>query len=144
MSLSNPYGQHGTPDHRATVARLKNQAKKEFPNARIDEGTKLPTGTLGTDPQGDPIVRKPDVTAVDPNTGQVLKIYEAARKNPGGDFGDDEGLTEAPGQRPQETRGDDDRHRLRNETGQGIVNQQFCPVHRTGTLMVTQPWASFF
>lgn len=76
FSLSNPYGQHGKPDHQATVKRLKEFAKREFPKADIEAGSSIYQRT-GVD-------RRPDVWARDKGTGKVLKVYEAVRLNPDG------------------------------------------------------------
>lgn len=76
FSLSNPYGQHGKPDHQAAVKRLVELAEREFPNAKIEAGTSIYKRT-GVD-------RRPDVWARDTATNKVLKVYEAVRLNPDG------------------------------------------------------------
>jgi hypothetical protein len=76
LELSNPYGQHGKPDHQATVKRLTDLAEREFPDAEINTGTSI------RDETG--VNRRPDVWVFDPRTGRVLKVYEAARFNPDG------------------------------------------------------------
>lgn len=76
LELSNPYGQHGKPDHKATVERLKERAAKEFPNMRIETGSSI-RGLTG-------INRRPDVWVYDEALRKVLKVYEAARFNPDG------------------------------------------------------------
>lgn len=76
LDLSNPYGQHGKPDHQATVKRLQERAKAEFPYAEINTGTSVLSRTG--------INRRPDVWVRDKKTDRVLKVYEAARFNPDG------------------------------------------------------------
>lgn len=75
LDLSNPYGQHGKPDHQATVKRLQERAKQDFfgRNVRIETGTSILSRTG--------VNRRPDVWVRDPTTDKVLKVYEAARFN---------------------------------------------------------------
>lgn len=76
LSLHNPYGQHGKPDHQAMVKRLKKLAEREFPNAEIQTGTSIYQYTH--------VNRRPDVWVFDPKALKVLKVYEATRVNPDG------------------------------------------------------------
>ncbi len=68
---NNPWGATGDLAHQATVARVVRMAEQEFPGAYIRTGRMLPARTG--------ISRIPDAWAQDPATGQVLKVYEAAR-----------------------------------------------------------------
>lgn len=74
----NPWGQAGKPDHRATVARLRQQAQSEFPDDIIHEGTSIKPSTG--------VNRQPDVWVEDATTGRVKKVYEAARQERSGAF----------------------------------------------------------
>ena len=74
----NPYGIHGKPDHQRTVQKLKEMAKKEFPNGDIKASKSIKDG-LGKD-------RRPDIIVRDPKTKKILKVYEAARTNKDGTF----------------------------------------------------------
>jgi len=84
-SPPNPYGQYGKPDHQRTVAKLKAMAEREYPNGIIHENESICKATKGQ------VNRKPDVWVEDRNTGQVLKVYEAARRNADGTFVSREG-----------------------------------------------------
>jgi RHS repeat-associated protein len=77
LGKSNYRGQAGDPAHKATVRRLRRQARAEFPDDFIHEGTSI-ENALG----GRGLKRKPDVWVEDANSGRVLKVYEAARKDP--------------------------------------------------------------
>jgi hypothetical protein len=73
----NPGGQGGNQSHRDTVEQLANKAREEFPDGLIRRGRSI-KGKTG-------INRRPDVWVMD-ETGRVLKVYEAARTLPGGQF----------------------------------------------------------
>jgi hypothetical protein len=80
--MRNEFGKAGNPAHQGTIRdRLKEMAKKEFPNGKIHEGDSIKDqpGTGGLD-------RQPDVWVEDPMTGRVLKVYEAARKDGSGQW----------------------------------------------------------
>ena len=68
---NNMWGPKGDPIHQATVDRLLDIAEEEFPDMVIHRESPLPED-LG-------IGRNPDVWVEDPATGNVLKVYEAAR-----------------------------------------------------------------
>jgi hypothetical protein len=75
-------GQPGKMDHKRTVGRLRRKAEEEFEGQEvyIHESTSIKNqpNTKGLD-------RRPDIWVEDPETGKVLKIYEAARER-GDDF----------------------------------------------------------
>jgi len=62
--FKNQYGQHGAPDHVATVARLKEMAKQEFQGRDVE----IRTGTSILDESN--INRRPDVSVIDRKQGQ--------------------------------------------------------------------------
>ena len=74
--VPNPNGQHGKEDHRETVKELRQKAEEEFPGDLIQEGKSIKPQTG--------INRRPDVSALDRETGEVKKVYEAARTNKDG------------------------------------------------------------
>jgi hypothetical protein len=79
-ACKNPHGQHGKPDHRNTVEQLAEKAKRKYSKGyTIHEGTSIKSKTG--------VNRRPDVWVEDAK-GNVVKVYEAARKNKGkgGDF----------------------------------------------------------
>lgn len=76
LELHNPRGQHGNPDHKATVERLKELARREFPNGQIEAGKSILQETG--------VNRRPDVSVRDLENRRVLKVYEAARIGPDG------------------------------------------------------------
>ncbi len=69
----NPHGAPGNSVHQATVSRLVDLAKAEHPGAVIHQGTSIKRLTG--------LSRNPDVWVE--NQGQVIKVYEAARKRAG-------------------------------------------------------------
>jgi hypothetical protein len=68
---NNMWGAAGDIAHQATIARLVDMAKQEFPGMQIFQGTSIKPLTG--------VPRSPDVWAYNPATQQVLKVYEAAR-----------------------------------------------------------------
>jgi hypothetical protein len=72
----NQAGKPGNPDHDATIdSKLRPLAEAEFPNDIIVTGRNIkhyPGKTKG-------VSAEPDLMVVDAQTGQVKKVYEAAR-----------------------------------------------------------------
>lgn len=68
--IPNPFGSRGKPDHRATIEHLKDIAKKEFPDHKIEVETQIHLPNSN---------RKPDVQAVDPTSDTTVKVWEAQR-----------------------------------------------------------------
>ncbi len=79
--VRNKNGKDGDPAHVATVERLADMARKEFPNDIIHKGESIKgrPGAEGLD-------RQPDVWVEDRATGRVKKVYEAVRKDASGEF----------------------------------------------------------
>lgn len=82
-------GQPGNPDHVATVRRLRERAQEEFKgrNVRIHESKSIKDA-----PNAKGLDRRPDVWVQDADTLEVLRLYEAARKNAAGEWVTREGL----------------------------------------------------
>lgn len=69
-SAPNPHGSKGKPDHQAKVKELEKRATEENPGKDIVTEKKI---------QVEGSRRRPDVQAVDKETGRTTKIYEAER-----------------------------------------------------------------
>jgi hypothetical protein len=72
---NNPGGGEGRADHRAKVAELRKTAEAEYPDGRYE---------IRSNESVPGLRQKPDVAVIDTQTGQVVKIYEAARFNKSG------------------------------------------------------------
>ena len=82
-----PNGMNGNPDHQATVDRLEQMAQEEFPDdsAYAIYRNRSLKGYVG-EVDGAEIDRRPDVPVWDIETGEPLKVYEAARTDINGNF----------------------------------------------------------
>ncbi|HJT34425.1 MAG TPA: hypothetical protein VJ783_20505 [Pirellulales bacterium] len=77
----NRFGQAGDSEHQSTIASLRQQAVEEFPEGIIHEPTSIKNA-----PNAKGLNRMPDIWVEDAKTGEVLKVYEAARKEKSGQF----------------------------------------------------------
>jgi len=78
--IRNPFGMKGNPDHQATVRRLVQMAEDEFEGQDVEiRKSRSIAERLGVE-------RRPDVSVVDNQTRQLLKVYEAARIDMSGNF----------------------------------------------------------
>jgi len=76
----NPNGMNGNPDHQAVVQGLIQMAQTEFDGRSVNiEQNKSIKDALSID-------RRPDVSVRDRQTAELLKVYEAARVDPNGNF----------------------------------------------------------
>lgn len=78
-----PWGPNGKPDHQRTVEKLEEMAQREFPDGNR---YKIHYNRSILDATGGKVNRKPDVWVQDRETGQAVKVYEAARQRQNGQF----------------------------------------------------------
>ncbi len=76
----NPWGQPGKPDHQATIVKLREMAAVEYEGRDVEiRESRSIEQWLGID-------RRPDVSVVDRQTGELLRVYEAARVDKAGNY----------------------------------------------------------
>jgi hypothetical protein len=86
--VRNGNGKPGAADHQTTVQQLEDMARQEFPDEnryQIHKGTSI-RGMKGPDGSVIEVDRQPDAWVEDVVAHQVVKVYEAARKDAAGNW----------------------------------------------------------